>query len=125
MGVERRVENDKGLRGVHAAWAAGFALLGTLGLFCWLLLAPFLQVRAAVMAVYAARSVGGLTLPHTCTLASATREKEEIITRLGGPGRAEWKLRIYAQAPELVAPLRSQVPRMLTICKMMQKRAGS
>jgi HEAT repeat protein len=90
---------DRRDRRVLAWWGIGLGLLTVLGLVCWLVVAPVLEVR---------RELGSLYAP---VVASAGPDEEKLpellkaaVKRLGGPGKALPKIRLYLRMPERVAP---------------------
>ena len=74
-------------RRLYVLWGVALGLLLTLGIFCWFLLFPYLQVRAAVKRY---RSDPGLIA--------------EEIQRLGGQEKAFHKLSFYRSLPDQIAP---------------------
>jgi HEAT repeat protein len=77
---------DRRDRRVYVWWGAGLSLLALLAVFCWFLLRPYLEVRAA-----AKRVMAGATAPT------------EVQT-LGGPEEAAAKCGFYLRLPVRIAP---------------------
>ena len=71
--------DDRRDRRVYVWWGVGFGLLLALGLVCWLVVGPTLEARAV--------------LRETLWDAKATVE------RLGGPGKAAYKISLYLRLP--------------------------
>ncbi len=87
--LERRhAGRADGSRRIYALWAAGLGLLAVLGLFCWLGLLPYLQVRALV------EKHANDTFPEL-----SPREVEG----LGGPRGAVAKIVLYLRLPARLA----------------------
>ena len=73
---------------IYVLWAAGFAFLGLLAMFCVYFLRPCLEVRAAT----------GL-IPQT----EITPDCEDAVKSLGGPEQAAAKCALYVRLPERLA----------------------
>ena len=104
---------------VYVWWAVGMGLLAALGLFCWLLLAPFLRARASIQVYDGPQAVfggGAIRLPRTSTLGRAVRTRQEAVASLGGPDAAVWPLTVYARAPRKLAPRRDAAAFLLWEC---------
>ena len=67
---------------ILAWWGVAISLLALTALFWWLVLAPWLQVRAVI-----------------------SDHPKEAIAKLGGPARAIPKLVLYARLPDRLAPV--------------------
>jgi len=108
---------DRRDRRVYVWWAVGMGLLAALGLFCWLLLAPFLRARAAIRGYDGPQTAfGGIRLPQTSTLGRAVRARQGAVDSLGGPDAAVWPLTVYARAPRGLAPRRDAAAFLLWEC---------
>jgi hypothetical protein len=85
-------------RRIYVLWAVGLALLLVLGVFCWTVVTPFLQVRG---------------------LACSQRKDPDPDAflqkagELGPPERAVWKIRLYLRAPDFLAPKKGQAASLL------------
>jgi len=71
---------------IYVLWAAGFAFLGLLAIFCVYFLRPCVEVRAAVRRIDAGKS--------SC---------EDAVKFLGGPEKAAAKCAFYVRLPEMLA----------------------
>jgi len=112
-----------GSKRVYALWAAGFGLLTALALFCWLLLAPFLQARDAIDTALGRKEVqvfgtgpNAIRLPVTTTLSRTMRHQEDALRQLGGPQAAAPKLAVYLRAPRSLAPHRRTAVLLMSHC---------
>jgi len=93
-------------RQILLLWSAGITTLVLSGLFCWLLLVPYLQTRAAL-----ARSrMPGFPMDTWC------EQLSNETARLGGPEIATRKLALYLSLPERLAPNRDMAAAMLRYC---------
>jgi hypothetical protein len=86
-------------RRVYVWWGVGFAFLGLLAVFCWLVVAPILQVRA-VLGQLPAVDYLALYIPDDHALTA-----EAAIERLGGQRAAARKLSLFIRAPAWVQSL--------------------
>lgn len=92
--------------------------LAALGLFCWLLLAPFLRARTSVQVYDGPQAVFGgraIMLPRTTSSAGCAARREAVAS-LGGPDAAVWPLTVYARAPRKLAPRRDAAAFLLWEC---------
>jgi len=92
-----------GSRCVYVLWAVGLGLLLGLGLVCWLVVIPVLQVREAL------KRYSGIydELPV---------DNPQEIERLGGPKEALRKLSLYLRLPRRMADHRAIAARMVSWC---------
>ncbi len=95
---------DRRDRHVYVLWAAGLALLAALGLFCWLLMLPTLQARAAVDKLV--HTPGDKFAPAAAA----------VIRELGGRAQARRKLSVYLRVPGRSEPDRRAVAYLLGLC---------
>jgi hypothetical protein len=96
-----------GSRRIYVLWGLGLAFLLALGLVCWLLLLPVLQVRRALHHVIL---LSGPYNPDTFIM------PEEAVEELGGAARAAPKLAIYCRLPEWAVYRRDGALYLLTQC---------
>ena len=78
--------SSDGSKRIYVLWAAGFAFLGLLAIFCVYFLRPCLEVRAAVRRINAGKG--------NC---------EGAVKALGGPEQAAAKCALYVRLPERLA----------------------
>jgi len=71
---------------IYVMWAAGFAFLGLLAIFCVYFLRPYMEVRAAVKRINAGKD-----------------DYEGAVKFLGGPEQAAAKVSLYVRCPERLA----------------------
>ena len=90
---------DDRSRRVYVWWGAGFAFLAALGLFCWLVVGPAVEVHR----VAAAMPVQGYF--------PARQEAAAAVARLGGPERAARKISIYLRLPAKLTGGEQSIPR--------------
>jgi len=94
-------------RGVYIWWGVGLGVLGILGLACWLLLAPFLRVKAAVDRL-AREDVKPKINPHY--------DAPAAVNDLGGIEPALRQVTFYMHLPGRIAPNRWLAVRILDAC---------
>ena len=95
--VKRPAGDARRDRGVLFGWGAGFAFLATLGLFCWLVLAPFVVTRSVLRR---AKS-DGVSASHWYYLSDDALGA--TIKRFGGKDRAVVRLGSYLRLPGWLA----------------------
>ena len=105
MSEEPAAPGDAGSKRAVILYSAAFGLLLFLGAFCWLLLAPYLQARAAVER-------------YAKDMLAAERIKE-----LGGPARASRGLALYLRLPRRLAPRPQIAAILLGSCGECGRRA--
>lgn len=97
-------------RRLLGCWGAALGLLGALGLFCWLVVAPYVQVRREVISLWVLRA-------QTCGgYAAFPKETKDSVERLGGPSEALPKIRLYLRLPKRVAPAKDLATMLLGQC---------
>ena len=100
---ETVAENSSdGSKRIYVLWAAGFAFLGLLAVFCLYFLRPCLEVRAAVRRLNESKK----------------SNYEGAIKALGGPEQAAAKCALYVRLPEKLAARenKDQAFRILHTC---------
>jgi hypothetical protein len=90
-GSHQEAPAAKAGRRVYLGWAIGLGLLVSVGVFCVLVLRPWIQVRSVVTGFK----------PGT-----GQQEATKAVAQLGGPGAAGYKLRLYLRMPGRLAPNR-------------------
>jgi hypothetical protein len=94
----------KGSRRVVALWATALTLLVTLGLLCWLVVAPLAHTHAVVS-------------EHICDWElQNTREARKAIALLGGRREAAARLKSYILLPERLSTERGNACALLVFC---------
>ena len=82
---------------IYVLWAAGFAFLGLLAIFCVYFLRPCLEVRAAVRRIDEFKPwVGRIDDRKIISY-------EDAVKLLGGPEQAAAKCALYVRLPERLA----------------------
>jgi hypothetical protein len=102
-----------GSRCVYALWAVGLGMLLVMGLFCWLLLVPFLRARSAIRSTIPLSAYQGVDARGG---SSGPRSHREAVDWLGGPDAAVWPLSVYLRAPRRLAPERFLAAYLLKEC---------
>jgi len=87
MNDETGGESPDRSKRIYVMWAAGFAFLGLLAVFCWYFLRPCLEVRAAVRRLHVKKDYS----------------YEDAVKFLGGPEKAPAKCALYVRLPERLA----------------------
>jgi hypothetical protein len=111
--VPARPDSGGRARRIYVWWAVGFGLLLALGLFCWLLLGPYLQTRAVL------KELRGAPRPTVLGCFAGEWDLETMqaaIRRLGGEQRALCSLRLYARLPRRLAPEQAAAVHLLGYC---------
>ncbi len=88
---------------IYVYWGVALALLLTAGLFCWLVVMPYLQVRAAI-------------LRYRASTGYMPGQARKQVKELGGPESAVTALALYIRLPQCVAPHSSDAMDMLAQC---------
>jgi HEAT repeats len=94
-----RADENKRSRKVYVLWVTALVLLLSMSAFCWLVVAPYLQTRAAVQRCHA----------------DPDRVRSEI-EKLGGPERAARRVSLYLRTPGFLAPNRLVALEILCEC---------
>jgi len=95
---------------IYVLWGVGLGLLLMLGLVCWLVVAPALEVRAALNQQYE-RPTMSAPFPDV-----DVEKCVNAVTRLGGPEAAARKLHLYLLLPKRSDPHRYRAALLLRLC---------
>lgn len=102
-------------RRMLVCYAVALALLGALGLFCWLVVRPVLEARAVIGDVYGKHCARQAGLDSFDAWVPEN-EVKAALERLGGPEKAIPALRIYVRLPDRLAPYTILAVQMLGRC---------